>query len=385
MLDGLERDTEIVTGRSKAELVADALTGTNFDRVAYATETSDVTEASNAAGDNSLIIINGEVTGAQTLQGNQTLQGGGPTIDVRGRRSGLVVPFTAPGATGRLTGPGNGDDHLTLEGSNTHVSGLTITGPGSGGGNGVEVGDDKSNLFLTNLQINNAGSDGIYIGDRNEVVIDGGSIDSSFRDGIEMNDNNVRIVIRNLTITNPNNAGIEIGDGNEFVMIDGITIRNARIRGIGIEDDNLNVSIANTVIDGVGRSGIAMDANNSVVVNNTTISNTGEDGINFEDPGNTVRVTNSTFDNIGSNNTNNDVFHFDYATTILLRNNTFVGDIGGNIFNFEDEVSLVLDGSTGNSAVGVTFTGGGQVCEELGTGSFTGTIEVDGIVYSSPC
>lgn len=273
MLDGLERDTEIVTGRSKAELVADALTGTNFDRVAYATETSDVTEASNAAGDNSLIIINGEVTGAQTLQGNQTLQGGGSTIEVRGRRSGLVVPFTAPGAAGRLTEPGN-SDNLTLAGSNTHVSGLTITGPGnlgSGIENGVDVGDDKSNLFLTNLQINNVGNDGIYIGDRNEVVIDGGSIDSSFRDGIEMNNNNVRIVIRNLMITNPNNAGIEIGDENELIMIDGITIRNARLGGIGIEDDNLNVNIANTVIDEVGRSGIAMDAKNSVVVNNTTI------------------------------------------------------------------------------------------------------------------
>ena len=129
MVDGLERDTDIITVQSKEENVEDALTGTDFDRVAFVQTGGKVTATSNGAGSNSLIIVNGEIKKQQKLQGDQTLQGGGSTIQVRGRNSGAVVSFTAPGAFGHLRKPGDeGEDNLKLKGSNIHVSGLMITG-----------------------------------------------------------------------------------------------------------------------------------------------------------------------------------------------------------------------------------------------------------------
>ena len=58
----------------------------------------------NAAGQNSLIIATGgTLTGNVAIRRHQTLQGGGSTIQIRGRNTGAVVPFTAP-ARPPLTG-----------------------------------------------------------------------------------------------------------------------------------------------------------------------------------------------------------------------------------------------------------------------------------------
>ncbi|MEM6499600.1 MAG: right-handed parallel beta-helix repeat-containing protein, partial [Pseudomonadota bacterium] len=217
MLDGVERDTDIVTGRSKREDVEDALTGTDFDRVAYADATTDVTTASTTAGDNSLVIVNGEVQGGQTLQGNQTLMGGGSTISVRGRRSGLVLPFTAPSSAGRLTTPEDDDtDNLVIGGSNTHVSGISIVGTGgSGFGSGVEFWDDKSNVYLTNLSITDSANEGISIGfDNTNIVLQNVNISDVGDDGILLFDGNRAIYIIGGTIENVGGDGIQMAMGN---------------------------------------------------------------------------------------------------------------------------------------------------------------------------
>ena len=227
MLDGVERDTDIVTARSKAEFVADALTGTNFDRVAYASGTSVVTDTSNAAGDNSLIILNGEVQGAQSLQGNQTLQGGGSTIQVRGRKSGLVVPFTAPGDAGRLTSPVGVNDNLTLQGSNTHVAGITIVGNGGVAGtmfgeflsnDGVDILDRNKNIFLTDLNISQTFSAIRIVGDGNQVAVNGGLLWSNELGVVVSGDNNL-LSMSGVTLDDIGPAGVVLsGDNNELIV-----------------------------------------------------------------------------------------------------------------------------------------------------------------------
>ena len=234
MLDGVERDTDIVTARSKAEFVADALTGTNFDRVAYATTASGVTAPSNAAGGNSLIIVNGKVTGGQTLQGNQTLQGGGSTIQVRGRRTGLVVPFTAPGAAGRLTTPGGSDGaNLILEGNNIHVAGISIDGFFAGGdeGNGVQIDNERRNIYLTDLTIMNTFDNAIRIGNGNQVTILDSSISDTEGRGIRADNKNI-VTIRGVTITDTDGIGIDFGTDNEVWISESIIANTKGHNGI---------------------------------------------------------------------------------------------------------------------------------------------------------
>ena len=387
MLDGVERDTDIVTARSKAEFVADALTGTNFDRVAYATTASGVTAPSNASGDNSLIILNGEVQGAQTLQGNPTLQGGGSTIQVRGRMSGLILPFTAPGAAGRLTSPVHNDDNLTLEGSNTHVSGITIVGNDSSVFNhGVVIGDNHLNVFLTHLIIENT-ANGIEIGSGNQLTMDSLSIANSRRNGIGTGGDNTLIAINNVIISNSGWDGIDIGSRNEKVRITNVLISGAAETGLSFSDDNPDIKIANVTILDVGEDGIDFDRRNKVVIDGTTITRTGEHGIAVRsDDDNEITVTNSSLSDIGQNSDAVDKFdaiHLSGENTLRIANTTFAGTIGGNIFNFSEYASTVLPGSTGN--INNVTSLGGQVCAESLGGSFTGTIEISGTLLVNGC
>ncbi len=419
MLDGIERDTDIITGRSKRENVEDALTGTDFDRVAYASAATDVTTTSAAAGDNSLIIANGEIQGSQTVQRNQTLQGGGSTIAVRGRNSGLVVPFTAPGAPALLTEPTGNNSNLLLEGSNTHIAGLRIVGYGEGSGHGVEIGSDKSNVFLTNLDISWIGSSGIYAADRNQfsvmdvsiarvgedgisvdadntAVVTGGSISDAYYNGIDIGERN-RATIRDVVIRNPGISGINIGFDNLQIDVEHVSISDAGSVGIFIISDNVgpisithsqmigagvsgifigkrneDVRIANVSIADVDESGIDIDEDNTVDITATSITNTGEHGIELND-GNSVVIAGSRLSDIGQS-----AIYNNGDTTLRIAGNTFVGSIGGDIFNFSYGTAVVETGSIGN--INTTISLGGRICRAESGGAFTGTIELDGTI-----
>ncbi|MGI9422880.1 MAG: right-handed parallel beta-helix repeat-containing protein, partial [Hyphomicrobiaceae bacterium] len=251
MLDGIERDTDIVSTRSKAESVEDALTGTAFDRVAYSGEGDSITATSAEAGDNSLLVANGEITGQQELHGNQTLVGGGGVIAVRGRTSGVVVDVTAPGAKARLTSPVDDDNNLSLLSSNTHVSGLTIVGSGAGMGDGIDLDSDKSNMFITHVSIHDVGGAGIDGDDRNQLTVTDSLITGADGSGMLLDDGNDLTVTR-VTISDVGSDGIRLFDNN-----------TARIEDVTIRDAN---------------HGLHFGSGNSVVVTNPTIEDTREDG-----------------------------------------------------------------------------------------------------------
>src|SRR5262249_21803937 len=133
MIDPIERDIDVVTTQSKAEPVKDNLTKVNFDKVAYVGDGGDLTATSAAAGANTLIIATGGAgTGPQSLQGQQTLEGGASTINVQGQRSGTVAPFTAPGSRPTFFNDDPIDSTITVVGSSVHIAGIDLEGGGTG-------------------------------------------------------------------------------------------------------------------------------------------------------------------------------------------------------------------------------------------------------------
>ena len=413
MLDGIERDTDIVTVQSEGEKVEDALTGTDFDRVAVVADGGDLTGASAAAGDNSLIILNGEVVGAQILEGDQTLQGGGTTIQVRGLTSGAVASFSASGAAGRLTTPGAADN-LTLNGSNIHVAGITVVGDGAMGSSsndGIEMNSDKTNMFITsttitdvgdnaidvddgttlavfNTTVARTGNDGIEFDDENTITVIGGSVTDVGDEGVDGEDDNT-VSVSEFRVTNSGDNGISLTDNNT-VSITSSTLVNSGTDGISVENENV-VSLSGVTIDGAFDDGIEMLSQNTVNVTDSAITNTAfglytfgvENNISFSNvriseidfagvlivgPDNTVRVVGSQFANIGL-----DAFDLFGLTTLLVQDTTFSGTFGGDIFRFSGPDSTILGGSVGNVNTAVI---GGRLCEAGGgPNAFTGTIE----------
>ena len=406
MLDGIERDTDIVTVRSKAEAVEDGLTGTAFDRVAFASATSDVTATSTAAGRNSLVVLNGTVVGAQTLQANQTLQSGGSTITVRGRKSRTAVPFTAPGAAGRLTTPGAVDDSLTLGGSNTHVAGITIVGHGAGGaGDGVSVGDNRSNVILPNMSIYNAGDESVEIEDDNQVTVINLTSNSPVENGIDISDDNVVTIIGG-SISNSGEEGIESSDDN-VISITGITITNTNAEdGIFMFSGN-SVTINNVLITGPGNDGIQANVRNTLNISGLTVRNMDYAVSLFGTApgnGNTATITNSTFSNINNdvfyvernnslsvtnsviNGAGNDVFFLTRDVSLFVSGNSFNGTVADDLFDFNGPNNTVVTGSIANTNNAMVND---LICEANAGGSFTGSISfVNGTVLTdnvAPC
>ncbi|MBI1386687.1 MAG: hypothetical protein GC150_17425 [Rhizobiales bacterium] len=430
MSEGVVRDADIITSWQvettlSLEGAEDALTGVDFDRVAFVSAGGSVTNTSNAAGANSLIIVNGTVVGSQTLQGNQTLQGGGSTIRIRGLDTGTELDFTAPGAAGALTAPAVNTDNLLLGGSNTHVSGLEVVGSGPGGfGDGVDVGSDKSNIFLTNLQISNTGGDGVDIDDNNQlfiinvstsmtgesgidinngntVSIQGGTLASAGDDGLSADDDN-SFTVAGLMITSPSDRGIDIGDNNTGTFT-GVSITDALDDAVHIDDDN-TFTFAGLTVDGAGDDALEVGFDNTVTISNSTVRNT-DFGIFANGIDNTITVTNTrfsdiTFDAVLDSGFGNS-FHFDGVTfrdigaividlnpnaTLFVANTTFAGVNGGPLFRFFGGPTTVQAGSIGNTNLS---TNNPLLCSTDFGGSFTGTISfVDGTILQDnilPC
>lgn len=385
MLDGIERDTDIVTVRSKAEPVADHLTGVRFDRVAYAGTGASVTSTSAQAGANTLVVLNGTITGGQTLQGNQTLIGGGTTINVRGLRSGLVLPVTAPGAAGRLTSPALNDDNLILDGSNIHVAGLTIVGSGPAGiGDGVDVTSNRTNVFLIGLTISNTGGDGIDIDDNNQVTITNLFTANTDESGIDITDNN-RVTVTGATINNAGSDGIQINDGN-ILTFASITINNSQDDGFEIDDNNV-IIITNSMITNPGGDGLQADGrntltltnlhvsnsagngllfndNNTVVITGGSVTNPGSDGIEMED-GNTVTMTGLTITNMRNGSDGIDI---DDRNTVTLTNVTITGPNGDDAIEVDDNNTLtVINSFISNIDYGIYAEGNSSTISVSGT------------------
>jgi hypothetical protein len=301
MQERIERDDDIVTVQSGPEKVFDTLTGVHFDRVAYVNPS--ITEVSDAAGDNSLLIVNGTVSGPQSLQGNQTLQAGKSTILVTGLKSGVTTSFTAPGSTAHLIDPGD-DSNLTLLGSNTHVAGLNIVGAGQFSGvgeHGIFGGSDKNNIVIEQTSTSEVNIDGIHFEDNNRnVSIFDATIARAGNSGIYFNNGNRNVTIANTAITDTESDSISFIDFNRNVTIFGVDIADSAFHGIFFNDENRNVTIAGTTVTGTDVDGIQFnDDNRNVIISGATITDAGNNGIRFVDSNSNVTIEDTTIDGAG--------------------------------------------------------------------------------------
>ena len=375
MLDGIERDTDIVTARSKAEGVEDNITGTDFDRVAYVNGGS-LGTVSAANGNNTLVIVNGTVdAGTQTIQSNQTIQGGGSTIAVRGRRSGTVIPFTAPGARPTVINSGGGHV-ITLTGEgNIHLAGLLVDG-NNNGGHGIQGGSNKTNIAITQNTIQNSDDHGINFGNNNGVIfIDGNNITGSENNGIDFNNNNSSIVITNNNIVNARDHGILFASRNSNITISDNTISSDRDQGIQFASNNSNVTIANNVITSDDAEGILFtNRNTNITVSDNTITSD-ETGIQFNNNNSNIAISRNTITAISDeaiefNNRNigivisantlrsigSDIIDIDDRNSGLITNNVLLQSGGGSEgIDFEDRNTFTITGNTfngiGNNAI----------------------------------
>ena len=332
MSEGLERDTDIVTGTatttssnpisSTTEAVEDAKTGVRFDRVATANATTDITTASTAAGANTLVIATGNFNGAQSIEGDQTLQGGGSTIQVRGVVSGTVVDFTASGARPTLTNTAD-SAVLTVAGSNAHIAGVNVEGEGG--------------TFL----LDNAGIKGESV---TNVHIDAVNIANTRSVGLRF-DLNSHVTISNTLITQTASHGIYGFSANTFV-------------------------VSNTKIIDVAGTGIFAEESSDVTVSDTEIRNSVLNGILVRS-GSTLRVSRSIIENtvgggngiVGSgDNINVSLNDFAFAGTI---NNAGIRATGAN---------LTFSGTENRVEPGTTFVAG--LCLTT-PGNVTGQIAFD--------
>ncbi len=338
MMDGLERDTDIITVQSKEENVEDVLTGVDFDRVAYVNGGGSITAQSAAAGDNSLLIVNGTISGPQELQGNQTLQGGGSTIQVRGLTSGVVLDFTAPGSKPTLTA-GGGFDVLTLLGSNTHVNGLGIDGDAGNSGHGIFGGDGKSNVFIRNNMIMDTGRDGIRFGNENDgITIAGNMIDNVSSTGIRFDGMNSNVVIASNTITMPGSRGIHFDDDNVGVTISDTTISDTNGDGIFFDNRNQRITISNSTINNAGSRGIEFDNDNTdITIIDSTINNADSDAIDFLDRNQRITIANVTIES-----PDGDGIEFDDDNTDVTIRNVTINNPDDDGIDFDDRNERVL-------------------------------------------
>ena len=414
MTESIVRDTDIVTAESDAEGVSDDLTGTRFESVTVVDNAGDLQQRIDDAGGDSLIVVKGDTHQGPILLGpDQTLQGGGSTIRVRGVESGVVADFTAPGSRPFIE-LAQDQAVLTVD-RNTHVAGVGIRGAGLLLGffnnNGIaSLVDGISNIAITDTTITDVAGSGILFGNaHNKILISRTTISNTEGEGIEFDNNNSNIRILRTSTTNTGVEGIDFDDNNNDVTIENVVVINTDgDDGIDFNNNNTNIIIRNATINNVGSDAIEFDSNNSnVLVQNVTADTTGNEGIEFDSNNSNIRIVDNVLTNIGNStaaNNENAIQLDDNNTNVVISGNTING-AAGSAFDFDGDNTITLDNNIVTGVIaedllevnvgGNTINGagnvnnaviGGALCD--GAGNFAGTLQIDGTVIVNagpPC
>ncbi|ABS62213.1 Parallel beta-helix repeat [Parvibaculum lavamentivorans DS-1] len=377
MAEPIIRDTDIVTAPSRAEKVADALTGTVFENVVRVDSTQDLYAATHAAGANSLVLLDGSAGAVAAsgivLDGDRTLAGGGSQLALRGVASGIAVTYTVPGAAPTLLGGGCGcDDMLLLHGSNTHVTGIAFDGNSGMANSGIVVGNNKGNIHLTNLSLSDLSGGGIDLGMGNGIVMDNVHMSRIGFAGVMANDRNT-IVMRNSTMDDVMLAGLYL-DTDNFLHMQNVEISNVSMTGALLLNSGNEAVIENAVFSGTGDAALLAVDGNIVRASGLTIRDTGGHGIDLYDnntfiledslventfgsslsamANNDITVTGATFRDAGW-----DAIYLLEDNRLALSDTLIGGTIGGDLLLVND-FGNVLSGSGNENAA----TAGGTLC-----------------------
>lgn len=390
MIDGLERETGIVTSSSTEEPVEDALTGVDFDKVTMASDAAGLNDAVNAGGNNLIIlsdaggVIDLSSTEGQALLANQTLQGGGSTIKVRGRNTGVEVDFTAPGTRPTLFSDDTNEDRgVVTIADNTHLAGLNIRGS-SGQNNPIDgndgiKGDNATNVVIEQTDIRQMGDEGIqFVANNSDVHIRDVFISDVGDDGIDLDDTgNTNFLIENVELFDigvNSGRGIDIGSGSSNIRIEHATIVRPGDIGVGISGSS-DVVVQDVLVEAARSIGIFLnDENSNVLINDVTIASGGF-GTAIGVSGNN---TNVNVEDVAISDGFAGIEFYDSGITINVSDTTFAGTID-TILLIRSPGNVINGANNPNNA---TVTG--SVCNDNGLG-FTGTIAIGGLTFVNGC
>jgi inverse autotransporter-like protein with beta domain len=359
MVERLERDTDIVTGQSKGETVIDAITEVQLNKIVTASSGSNLQDAINEGGNNSLVIANGTHNGGVTLAEKQTLVGGQHQLTVKGIKSGVSKTFTVSGGAVNMTHTPN-SAAITVA-SNTHVAGMNITGDAGTGAanNGIFGNAQLSNVAITGNTFTNMGNNGIHLmltgNSSGRFQIENNTESSSNDNGIQIetfNNADVEISVFNNSLNN-----IDIGNGIQFDFND---------------NSNIKLTATGNQITSPRSDGFEFDIEEQTVVKatitNNVVSNTtlGE-GLEIDQDETTnveMIIQNNKFTNTFSDPIDIDLDN-DSTGKYRIVGNSFNSSQLASIIDIDSNHNAVLDVQMLNNISNVNF-----IFDEAGTSTF---------------
>ncbi|MBB74404.1 MAG: hypothetical protein CMJ75_07825 [Planctomycetaceae bacterium] len=171
MVDRIVRDVDVVANHQVVEEAAVfASNGLAIGSVSVVDAGDDLSDEVTNAGANSLVVLDGTAgeifeSDTSTLSQGQAVVGGGRTMTVASRVTGVEAEFAVPGERPTVTGTDATVDVFEIA-DDTSLIGLDITG----GHNGVS-GEDVTGFTLSDLEARGAVKDGFHLkGDINGTV-----------------------------------------------------------------------------------------------------------------------------------------------------------------------------------------------------------------------
>jgi len=179
-----------------------------------------------------------------------------------------------------------------IKNSDITITGNTISEIDS---DGIEV-RWVSEAVITNNDISDVDSDGIYVRNGTNVTVSENVIDNVGSDGIdfshdeEHDDVNSNIVITNNTLTNIGDHGIELDEVHGGVVT-GNSIDTTTRNGIDV-DESTDIVITNNTLTNIGQDGIELDGVSGATITGNSLQ-VGGKGIEADDSDNIVASNNT--------------------------------------------------------------------------------------------
>lgn len=259
MTSRIYRDVDIVTQESAPTVTTELASysnraGTQISGYTVVDTNDDVPASVTAAGNNSMIVIDGTAgavnpAGTISINNGQVVIGGGETVTVTGNNSGINAVITLPGARPTINGAG-GASALSLA-AGSEIINVDITG----GTNGVFVNGNLARI--SDITISDTTDDSVLVNDADDVIIQNATFirpNAGVEEAIQIQGNSDDLAITNVDAQDVNIGYLFVGGGtyNNPVFTD-VTVdqaENAITTQAGSTINNISGSITATNMTG---------------------------------------------------------------------------------------------------------------------------------------
>ena len=344
MVARIVRDADLVANNQMIENANFASSGFAISSASVVNATDGLAGAVNAAGENSLVVVDGSLGNvfegdAIVLSEGQVVLGGGTTLGVIGRDSGLQALFTAPGTRPEVSGTDPGTNVFQIA-NNSSLIGLDISG-----GKNVVYGNDVNDFMLSELAVSGADESGFYLRGTNTGTISGNAATGNGNNGFEVEIFSGGTISGNTAINNVGfvfSEGVIGGIGFNVGTFDGGTISGNTATGNNGDGFLVEIFTDGTISDNTAtfsaKRGFDVYKFNGGTIRNNTATSNGDDGFYV------YKFTDGTM----SSNTasgNDDGFHMGSFDGRTMSGNAASGNDDGF------HVSAFIDGTmSGNTA-----------------------------------